>query len=66
MSFDLVIRGAKVVDGTGLPGYVADVGIRGERIGRIGRITESAEKEIDGRGYATRESISSVSTSSIS
>ena len=50
MSFDLVIRGAKVVDGTGLPGYVADVGIRGERIGRIGRITESAEKEIDGRG----------------
>ena len=50
MSFDLVIRGAKVVDGTGLPGYVADVGIRGERIGRIGRITESAETEIDGRG----------------
>jgi len=50
MSFDLVIRGAKVVDGTGLPGYVADVGIRGERIGRIGRITESAEQEIDGRG----------------
>ena len=50
MSFDLVIRGAKVVDGTGLPGYVADVGIRGERIGRIGRISETGDREVDGRG----------------
>ncbi|MBY0401037.1 amidohydrolase family protein, partial [Myxococcota bacterium] len=50
MGFDLVIRGAKVIDGTGLPGYVADVGIRGERIGRIGRIREEGAREIDGRG----------------
>lgn len=50
MGFDLVIRGAKVIDGTGLPGYVADVGIRGERIGRIGRIREEGARELDGRG----------------
>ena len=50
MSFDLVIRGARVVDGSGLPAYIADVGIRGERIGRIGRITEPAPQEIDGTG----------------
>ncbi len=50
MSFDLVIRGAMVVDGTGLPGFVADVGIRGERIGRIGRIQEQGAREVDGRG----------------
>jgi len=50
MSFDLVIRGAKVVDGSGLPAYVADVGVRGERIGRIGRIRETGAREIDGRG----------------
>jgi N-acyl-D-aspartate/D-glutamate deacylase len=50
MVFDLVIRGAKVVDGTGLPAYVADVGVRGERIARIGRLREDADKVIDGTG----------------
>jgi N-acyl-D-aspartate/D-glutamate deacylase len=50
MDFDLVIRGARVIDGTGLPAFVADVGIRGERIGRIGRIREQGKREIEGRG----------------
>ena len=50
MSFDLVVRGATVVDGTGLPAYRADVGVRGERIARIGRIQEDAGRAIDGDG----------------
>ena len=50
MGFDLVIRGATVVDGTGLPAFRADVGIRGERIARIGRIDEDVENVIDGEG----------------
>jgi N-acyl-D-aspartate/D-glutamate deacylase len=36
MAFDIVIRGGTVVDGTGAPGYPADVGITGGRIGEIG------------------------------
>ena len=33
---DIVVRGATIVDGTGAPGYRADVGIRDGRIAAIG------------------------------
>ncbi|MBB5804844.1 N-acyl-D-amino-acid deacylase [Saccharothrix ecbatanensis] len=33
---DIVFRGARVVDGTGAPAYLADVGVRDGRIGAIG------------------------------
>jgi N-acyl-D-aspartate/D-glutamate deacylase len=48
--YDLIIRGAKVVDGTGLPGYVSDVGVRGDRIAKIGRIEAEAARVIDATG----------------
>ena len=36
--FDLIIRGALVLDGTGAPAIDADVGVRGGRIVAVGRI----------------------------
>ncbi|MFF4957354.1 amidohydrolase family protein [Streptomyces sp. NPDC001222] len=47
---DHVIRGATVVDGTGAPGYSADVGIRDGRIAAVGRITEAARGSEDATG----------------
>jgi N-acyl-D-amino-acid deacylase len=49
MTYDLVIRGGTVVDGSGLPRYGADVGIRGDRIARIGTIHERGREELDAR-----------------
>src|SRR5262245_53566009 len=50
MSFDLVVRSGRVVDGTGMPAFTADVAVRDGRIVRIGRVTESAARTIDADG----------------
>ena len=48
---DLVIRGGTVVDGTGVPHYQADVGIKNGRVARVsGRIQGGGAREIDARG----------------
>ena len=50
-SFDLIIRGGQVVDGTGNPWVRADVAVRGDRIARIGRLPgAAAERVIDAEG----------------
>jgi N-acyl-D-aspartate/D-glutamate deacylase len=51
MSYDLVVRGGTVVDGSGLAAYRADVGVSAGRITRIGRIHERGHDEIDARGH---------------
>ncbi|MEX2176196.1 MAG: D-aminoacylase [Pirellulaceae bacterium] len=49
--FDVVIRGGRIVDGTGSPWYAADLGIRGGKISKIGRIPEGAgQRTIDAAG----------------
>jgi N-acyl-D-aspartate/D-glutamate deacylase len=48
--YDLIIRNGTVVDGSGLPGYQADVAITGNRIAKIGKVAETADREIDASG----------------
>ncbi len=50
-TYDLVIRGGKIVDGTGNPWYYGDVALRGDRIVAIGQVPGgSGKREIDARG----------------
>jgi N-acyl-D-aspartate/D-glutamate deacylase len=49
-SFDLLIRGGSIVDGTGSPARAGDVGIRAGRIAALGTVQGSAARTIDASG----------------
>jgi N-acyl-D-amino-acid deacylase len=50
-TFDILIRNASIVDGTGAARYPGDIGIRGDRIARIGDLKSQRGKvEIDLHG----------------
>ena len=51
MAYDLLVKNDTVVDGSGSPGYRADVGIIGGKIAAIGRINEGAKQTIDAEGH---------------
>jgi N-acyl-D-amino-acid deacylase len=45
--FDVIIRGGRIIDGTGNPAYFADIGVRHGRIAAIGKIAATAPEEIN-------------------
>lgn len=50
-SFDFVLRGGQVIDGTGTPPVRADVGVRGERIAAVGDLGQApAGRTLDATG----------------
>ena len=49
--YDLIIRGGRVIDGSGRAGFIADVAIKDDRIVSIGGLRAAkAKREIDARG----------------
>lgn len=47
MSYDLLFRGGRIVDGSGLPSYVGDIAIKDGKIVELGRIQGVAVKTIN-------------------
>ncbi|MGH7824014.1 MAG: N-acyl-D-amino-acid deacylase family protein [Candidatus Binatia bacterium] len=52
MAYDVVIKGGRIYDGSGLPSYLGDVGIQGGRIVETGRVTGDARRIIKADGLA--------------
>src|SRR5262245_31280215 len=51
MAYDLLVKNGVVIDGSGLPRFRADVGVKNGRIASIGRIRESAKETFDAEGH---------------
>jgi N-acyl-D-amino-acid deacylase len=51
LQYDLVIKNGTVIDGSGMPRYRADVGVKDGRIATIGRINALARETIDAEGH---------------
>ena len=50
-AYDLIVQGGMIVDGTRLPRYRADIGIKNGRVAKIGRLpAHEAAKTIDANG----------------
>ena len=50
--YDLVLKGGRIYDGSGMPSFNGDVAVAGGEIVEIGRITGSAKRtlNLDGLG----------------
>ena len=51
MDYDLLIKNGRVVDGSGLPSFIADVGIKNGKIAEIGKLHGTATRIIDADGF---------------
>src|SRR5499425_42939 len=50
-TYDLLISNARIVDGTGVPWYVGDIGVRGDKIVAMGNLrSANAKQRIDAAG----------------
>ena len=44
IEYDLLIKNGQIIDGTGKPSFLSDIGIKDGIIKKIGKINESAKK----------------------
>ena len=52
MAYDLLIKNGLIVDGSGMPAFRGDVGVKNGKIAEIGKLSSAAKKTIDADGRA--------------
>ncbi|MGI9328498.1 MAG: N-acyl-D-amino-acid deacylase family protein [Pseudomonadales bacterium] len=50
--YDLIIKNGRIIDGSGLPAFTGDIGVRDGRISKIGKVEGDAQQVIDADGKA--------------
>jgi N-acyl-D-aspartate/D-glutamate deacylase len=57
MPYDLIIRNGKIIDGSGIPAFHADVAVSGGRIAEIGQVSGNARRVLDADGLVVAPGI---------
>ena len=52
MAYDLLIKNGLIVDGSGLPAFRGDIGVKDGKIAELGKLSGPATKTIDAAGHA--------------
>ena len=52
MAYDLLIKNGRIVDGSGMPSFRGDVGVKDGKIVEIGKLSGPATKTVDADGRA--------------
>ncbi|HEX3537607.1 MAG TPA: amidohydrolase family protein [Stellaceae bacterium] len=52
MAYDLLIKNGRIVDGSGMPSFRGDIGVRDGKIAEIGKLSGAATKTVDADGRA--------------
>jgi N-acyl-D-aspartate/D-glutamate deacylase len=61
--FDLIIRGGRIVDGTGVPSFVGDLAIKDGRVAKIDGLTRAVgERELDATGLVVAPGVIDLHT----
>lgn len=55
---DLKIVGGTIVDGSGQPGFIGDVGVRDGRIVAMGEVADEARETVDASGKIVSRALS--------
>jgi N-acyl-D-aspartate/D-glutamate deacylase len=55
--YDLIVKGGRIYDGSGMPSFTADLAISNGRIAAIGRINDQAAQTLDAGGLAVAPGI---------
>src|SRR5580704_14280282 len=52
MSYDLLIKNGRIVDGSGGPSFQGDIGVKDGKIAEIGKLSGTAKRTVDAGGQA--------------